>query len=74
MAKNYKSERKILKESGAMKPGGSWPFKKLAEHSSKHKALEAKKGGHKQGEREARSKKAGHYVHGHKNFGDVYEA
>ena len=23
---------------------------------------------------EARSKKAGYYVHGHKNFGDVYEA
>ena len=34
----------------------------------------ALKGGHKQGEREARSKKAGFYVAGHKNYGDVYEA
>jgi len=32
------------------------------------------KGGHKQGEREVRSKKAGFYVAGHKNYGDVYEA
>lgn len=41
---------------------------------AKSKALQGKSGGHKQGEREARSKKAGHYVHGHKNYGDVYEA
>ena len=41
------------------------------EKSVKHKAL---KGGHKQGEREVRSKKAGFYVAGHKNYGDVYEA
>ena len=32
------------------------------------------KGGHKQGEREVRSKKVGFYVAGHKNYGDVYEA
>lgn len=43
--------------------------------SSKGKAIEkAKKGGHKQGEREVQSKKAGFYVQGHKNYGDVYEA
>jgi len=41
---------------------------------TKNKAIEKKKGGHKQGEREVRSKKAGYYVAGHKNFGDVYEA
>ena len=35
---------------------------------SKSKALK------KVGELESRSKKAGHYVHGHKNYGDVYES
>lgn len=46
-----------------------------ARQSSHEKALSnAKKGGHKQGEREVRSKKAGFYVQGHKNYGDVYEA
>lgn len=42
--------------------------------NAKHKALKERTKGHKHGEREARSKKAGHYVHGHKNYGDVYEA
>ncbi len=37
-------------------------------------ALEKKKGGHKQHEREVRAKHSGHYPHGHKNYGDVYEA
>ena len=36
-------------------------------------ALAKKVGGHKKGEREARSKKVGYYVAGHKNYGDVYE-
>jgi len=43
-------------------------------HKSKGRALSKAKGGHKQGEREIRSKKAGFYVAGHKNYGDVYEA
>lgn len=51
----------------------SWNGKKYT-YNSKSKALEGKKSGHKQGEREVRSKKAGFYVHGHKNYGDVYEA
>jgi hypothetical protein len=42
--------------------------------SPKSTALSSKSGGHKQGEREVRSKKAGFYVHGHKNYGDAYEA
>lgn len=41
---------------------------------AKSEALKKKKGGHKQGEREVASKKAGFYVQGHKNYGDVYEA
>lgn len=40
---------------------------------SKSAALKKKKGSRKQGEREAASKKAGFYVQGHKNYGDVYE-
>ena len=41
---------------------------------ARKKQIEAiKKGGHKQGEREVASKKAGFYVQGHKNYGDVYE-
>jgi hypothetical protein len=45
-------------------------------HKSQDKSTprsKALKGGHKQGEREAGSKKAGFYVAGHKNYGDVYE-
>lgn len=54
-------------------------LKRLEKHESKaHEQAKdmAKKmkGGHKQGEREVRSKKAGFYVQGHKNYGDVYEA
>lgn len=47
---------------------------RVARQSSHEKALSKAKGGHKQGEREVRSKKAGFYVQGHKNYGDVYEA
>lgn len=55
---------------GTKRPEHSpWPVAKLG----KHKALQEASKGHKHGEREARSKKAGFYVHGHKNYGDVYE-
>ena len=48
--------------------------KKHPIHMKSTPRSKALKGGHKQGEREARSKKAGFYVAGHKNYGDVYEA
>ncbi len=40
---------------------------------AKTKALKGKKA-RKAANLESRSKKAGFYVHGHKNLGDVYEA
>lgn len=53
--------------------------KKLSEHlrgDAKHKALASRtnKKTRKAASLESRSKKAGFYVHGHKNLGDVYEA
>lgn len=47
---------------------------KIEIRERKYKMAKKIKGGHKQGEREVRSKKAGFYVQGHKNYGDVYEA
>ncbi len=46
-------------------------FKSAVRHNAKAKALKKKS---KDSDLEARSKKSGFYVHGHKNFGDVYEA
>lgn len=57
-----KEARHELKELGG---------KKRAE--ALEKAIEKKKGGHKQNERESTAKKIGYYPHGHKNYGDVYE-
>lgn len=49
--------------------------KKFYATKSRSAALESKKSkGHKHNEREATAKKKGYYPHGHKNFGDVYEA
>jgi hypothetical protein len=47
--------------------------RKFPSIDEKKKSVARKMTGHKQNEREVRSKKAGFYVHGHKNYGDVYE-
>lgn len=51
---------------------GAWPMGKM---TSQEKALNGmSKRKSRAVEMEKRSKKAGYYVHGHKNLGDVYEA
>ena len=45
-----------------------------SEKSNQAKSSAIKNRKEKKPDLEARSKKAGFYVHGHKNFGDVYEA
>lgn len=47
---------------------------KAKSHSHEKKKELARKMKGKEQSREIRSKKVGHYVSGHKNYGDVYEA
>lgn len=62
-----KSEgRGLVGDSGLKGHGVNSPAMKQAKSKALKKAKEEKL--------EARSKKAGFYVHGHKNLGDVYEA
>ncbi len=73
-------ERDILKG----KFGNNKQLKKEAREEDAEEKVEKKTGKHvkireiagkmKKMSKEERSKKAGFYVHGHKNYGDVYEA
>lgn len=68
LAKEYRAGKHNFKH-----PKNATKFAEMHERSAKSKALSNKKT-RKAAELKSRSKKAGFYVHGHKNLGDVYEA
>ncbi len=69
-----KEGRGLTSDSGVKGHGVNSPAMMEARKGfAKSKAIEKAKGGRKKGEREVASKKAGFYVQGHKNYGDVYE-
>ena len=68
MATDYVKLAEEIKKKGYKRNLSS---REIQGHKAKSSAIKNKK--EKKPDLEAKSKKAGFYVHGHKNFGDVYE-
>lgn len=72
LGKTFKGMAKKLGDMEKEPASKEW-FAKHAKSNALHEKKEGNKGEKKEHKLEAQSKKAGFYVHGHKNFGDVYE-